>query len=90
VCFVCRGERYDGTKGTDWRTCRQIPSTPWAKDKRLKEIGLYQQQNMLDSSTSYGYAHFTRVLGWTGEEYSVLAAQVKNEFRNPKSHLYSW
>ena len=69
--------------------CEQIPSTPWARDKRLKEIGLYQQQNMLDSSTSYGQAHFTRVLGWKPEVYAVLSAKVRNEFRNPNFRIYS-
>lgn len=69
---------------------QKIPSTPWPKNRRLKEIGLYQQQNMLDASVSYGQAHFTRVLDWTAEEYAVLSAQVRNELRDPKAHLFSW
>lgn len=67
----------------------QVPSSPWPRSRRQKEIGLYQQQNMLDASSAYGSAHFTRVLGWTHEEYEVLSAGVRNEFRDREMQLYS-
>lgn len=59
---------------------------PWARDRRNKEIGLYLQQNMLDATVAYGMAHFTRILGWSPEEYQVLAAGVRNEFKDPRVH----
>ncbi|TGO41073.1 hypothetical protein BHYA_0027g00510 [Botrytis hyacinthi] len=65
-----------------WR----LPMAPWARDRRNKEIGLYMQQNMLDATVAYGMAHFTRVLGWSPEEYQVLAAGVRNEFKDPRVH----
>ncbi|RDW58231.1 S-adenosyl-L-methionine-dependent methyltransferase-10 [Coleophoma cylindrospora] len=67
----------------------QVPLGPWQKGKTLKEMGLFQQQNMLDASSSYGQAHFTRVLGWTLPEYLVLSAGVRKEMTDPKLHLYS-
>ncbi|KAK6602534.1 methyltransferase domain-containing protein [Botrytis cinerea] len=65
-----------------WR----LPMAPWARDRRNKEIGLYLQQNMLDATVAYGMAHFTRILGWSPEEYQVLAAGVRNEFKDPRVH----
>ncbi|TGO66286.1 hypothetical protein BOTNAR_0064g00240 [Botryotinia narcissicola] len=65
-----------------WR----VPMAPWARDRRNKEIGLYMQQNMLDATVAYGMAHFTRILGWSPEEYQVLAAGVRNEFKDPRVH----
>ncbi|KAF7895560.1 uncharacterized protein EAF01_009522 [Botrytis porri] len=65
-----------------WR----LPMAPWARDRRNKEIGLYMQQNMLDATVAYGMAHFTRILGWSPEEYQVLAAGVRNEFKDPRVH----
>lgn len=44
---------------------------------------------MLDASSSYGQAHFTRVLGWSPQEYAVLSAGVRNEFKDRRLHLYS-
>jgi hypothetical protein len=79
-----------GTRRADGLECGKVPTTLWPKDRRMKGIGLYQQQNMLDASTSYGQANFTRVLGWSAEEYAVLSAQVRNELRDPKAHLFSW
>ncbi|KAG4026103.1 hypothetical protein MFRU_045g00480 [Monilinia fructicola] len=65
-----------------WR----LPMAPWARDRRNKEIGLYMQQNMLDATVAYGMAHFTRILGWSPEEYQVLAAGVRNEFKDSRVH----
>jgi hypothetical protein len=67
----------------------QVPATPWPKGRRQKEIGLYQQQNMLDASSSYGQAHFTRVLGWSKEEYEILSAGVRRELKDLRLQLYS-
>jgi hypothetical protein len=44
---------------------------------------------MLDASSSYGQAHFTRVLDWTPEEFQVLSAGVRRELKNLKYHLLS-
>ncbi|KAF8858394.1 TAM domain methyltransferase [Acephala macrosclerotiorum] len=66
----------------------KVPNTPWAKGK-MKKIGLYQQQNMLDASSSYGQAHFTRVLGWSVEEYNILSAKVRKELKDGSLRLYS-
>lgn len=44
---------------------------------------------MLDASSAYGPAHFTRVLDWSLDEYMVLRAGVRNEMMNPDLHLYS-
>jgi hypothetical protein len=67
----------------------QVPSAPWAKNQTQKEIGLYQQQNMSDASSSYGNAHFTRVLGWSNEEFEVLSAGVRTELKDKQFQLYS-
>ncbi|KAL2071258.1 hypothetical protein VTL71DRAFT_12493 [Oculimacula yallundae] len=67
----------------------KVPLGPWAKNRRQKEIGLYQQQNMLDASSAYGAAHFTRVLGWSNDEFSILSAGVRNEMKDRSGQLYS-
>ncbi len=67
----------------------QVPAAPWARSRRQKEIGLYQQQNMLDASSAYGPAHFTRVLGWSPQEYEILSAGCRNELKDLRMQLYS-
>ncbi|EON70044.1 hypothetical protein W97_09312 [Coniosporium apollinis CBS 100218] len=68
---------------------QKVPHGPWARDRELKRIGLFQREQMLEAASSYGCAHFTRVLNWTNEEYEVLAACVRTEIRNPAFKLFS-
>lgn len=66
-----------------------VPSQPWAKNRHLKTIGAYQQQNVLDGTISYEQAHFTRVLGWSADEYAVLSAKVRTHIKDLRLQLYS-
>lgn len=66
-----------------------VPTGTWPKDKQMKTLGAYQLLNMLDAASSYGQAHFTRILGWSAAEYEVLSAKVRAELKDPKLQLYS-
>ena len=66
-----------------------VPNAPWPKNKEMKTLGAYQLLNMLDAASSYGQAHFTRVLGWSAEEYAVLSANVRDQLKDRTLQLYS-
>ena len=66
-----------------------VPAAPWAKNKEMKTLGAYQLLNMLDAASSYGQAHFTRVLGWSADEYAVLSAKVRTQLKDRTLQLYS-
>ena len=66
-----------------------VPGSPWAKDKEMKTIGAYQLLNMLDAASSYGQAHFTRVLGWSPDEYAVLNAKVRTQLKDRSVQHYA-
>ena len=66
-----------------------VPNAPWPRDKELKALGAYQLLNMLDAASSYGQAHFTRVLGWSATEYEVLSAKVRTQLKDRSLQLYS-
>lgn len=44
---------------------------------------------MLDASSSYGQAHFTRVLGWSKTEFDVMSSMVRRELKDMRYHSYS-
>ena len=67
----------------------KIPYNPWPKDPRMKEIGRYQQPNMVESLESYTMALFTRVLGWTPEEIYAFLPKVRKELEDRSIHLYT-
>lgn len=66
-----------------------VPTGSWAKKKEMKTLGAYQLLNMLDAASSYGQAHFTRVLGWSADEYTVLSAKVRDQLKDRSLQLYS-
>jgi hypothetical protein len=67
---------------------RQVPFSPWCKDRRLKEIAKYQQQAMLEAVEPYTLALFTRILKWTNEECQELIEGVKREILDRSIHMY--
>jgi hypothetical protein len=66
-----------------------VPNAPWPRHKELKTLGAYQLLNMLDVASSYGQAHFTRVLGWSADEYEVLSANARTQLKDRGLQLYS-
>ncbi|KAF8457131.1 methyltransferase LaeA-like protein [Terfezia claveryi] len=67
----------------------RIPSSPWPKDKKLKELGYYHMHNLVDAMDSYGLAPLTRILQMERVEAEVLIAAARAEIRNRKNHYYS-
>jgi hypothetical protein len=66
-----------------------MPIGTWSKDRKLKEMGLYQQQHMVLCLEAFTPGLFSRVLGWSKEEYQILISQVRREIYDPKLHLYT-
>ncbi|KAL2834009.1 S-adenosyl-L-methionine-dependent methyltransferase [Aspergillus pseudoustus] len=67
----------------------KIPFSPWAKDPKLKELGRYQQANMLEALEAYSLALMTRFLGWTVPDVQLLLAGVRKDLLDRKLHIYS-
>lgn len=67
----------------------QVPSGPWAKGKKAKEMGTFQAEQLCDAVDSFTPMLFTRVLGWTPEECEVMQARVKNVFRSGTHQVYT-
>ncbi|GAB1194037.1 hypothetical protein APSETT444_003276 [Aspergillus pseudonomiae] len=67
----------------------KVPFSPWAKDPKLKELGRYQQANMLEALEAYSLALFTRFLGWSVDQIQVLLVGVRRELLDRRLHIYS-
>ncbi|KAE8367100.1 putative methyltransferase [Aspergillus caelatus] len=67
----------------------KVPFSPWAKDPKLKELGRYQQANMLEALDAYSLALFTRFLGWSVDQIQMLLVGVRRELLDRKLHIYS-
>lgn len=54
----------------------------------MKELGRFEQVNMLEAMESYSLALFTRVLGWTPEAVQVFLTGVREEIVDRSIHAY--
>lgn len=66
-----------------------MPVGPWPKDRRLKEIGVYQREHVMLCFESFTPGLLGRVLGWSEEGYRILIAEANRELRDPKIHIYT-
>ncbi|KAG0137454.1 S-adenosyl-L-methionine-dependent methyltransferase [Tuber indicum] len=66
-----------------------LPWGPWAKDKKLKEIGAWMLANSETSFEAYGLAFLTRVLGKSPEEAKDLCDKAHKELRSKRVHVYN-
>lgn len=64
----------------------KIPFGPWAKDPKLKEIGLYNMAQLQEGLEGFSLRLFTGVYGWTQQEVMVLIAKVRAALKNPNLH----
>lgn len=65
------------------------PLAPWAKDKKLKELGKYYAAMAQDAVEAYGLRLYTQVLGWDTEKAQVHHALVKRQLRDRSVHAYT-
>lgn len=54
----------------------------------MKELGRYQQVNMLGGFEAWSMALLTRVLGWSAEEVQALLGGARKELVDRSLHLY--
>lgn len=66
-----------------------VPLAPWAKDKKLKELGRYYAAMAQDAVEAYGLRLYTQVLGWDTTKAQVHHALVKNQLRDRAVHAYT-
>ncbi|PMD45988.1 hypothetical protein L207DRAFT_540708 [Hyaloscypha variabilis F] len=69
------------------KVCR-IPVGQWAKDKKMKEQGMYAQALSADALEPISMALFTRVLGMSAQEVQAILVGRRKDIMNPNLHLY--
>ena len=64
------------------------PSNAWPKDPFMKELGRWNQINILDGLEGFCLALLTRGLGWKKEEVDIFVARVSRDLRDRRIHAY--
>lgn len=66
----------------------KIPTSPWARDPRLKKIGALELVNFENGANAFVMRGFTTILGGTKDEADILIARAKSEARNRHMHSF--
>ncbi|KAG6981906.1 putative methyltransferase tdiE [Fusarium oxysporum f. sp. conglutinans] len=64
------------------------PTNRWPKDKKHKELGVWNNENANFFLEAVAIAPLTRALGWSKEEVTVFIAQARKELNDPRIHAY--
>ncbi|PGH35653.1 hypothetical protein GX50_01501 [[Emmonsia] crescens] len=68
--------------------CYPLPIGVWAKDKKLKEVGWWNQLQFLQGVEAWSMTLLTHVFGWKPQEVQVHVAYTRNDAQNVNIHSY--
>jgi hypothetical protein len=66
----------------------KLPVGPWAKDRRMKNVGLFEMVNMQEGLEGLTFMAFTRALQWSPERVQLFLMEVRNQVKNRDVHSY--
>ncbi|KAF5528612.1 Secondary metabolism regulator LAE1 [Colletotrichum aenigma] len=64
------------------------PSNSWPKDTKYKELGIWNNGNVLSGLEAFSMAPFTRALDWKPAEVSVFLIDVRKDVNDRSIHAY--
>ena len=67
---------------------RRLPIGDWSTDPKLRRAGVYQLASLLSGLESISIFCFTKMLGWSMEEFQVMMAKTRKDFNNRALHMY--
>lgn len=66
----------------------KVPSSPWPKDKALKQIGALEMTNVVEGATAFGLRAFEKVFGWTKDQTELAMVNFRRDVKNRHYHQY--
>ncbi|KAK4182707.1 S-adenosyl-L-methionine-dependent methyltransferase [Podospora australis] len=66
----------------------KAPVGEWPKDKRMKQVGQFNQYSLTMGIEGFGLFVLTTVLGWEYNKVQVFMAKMKEALRNRDYHSY--
>ncbi|KAE9969589.1 hypothetical protein BLS_005308 [Venturia inaequalis] len=66
----------------------KIPVGIWPRDKRLKNVGLFEMVNMQEGLEALSMMPFTRALNWSPERVQLFLADVRRQTKDRNVHGY--
>ena len=66
----------------------KVPTSPWPKEPRMKLIGAFEMQSLLQGASAFSLRCFSRAYGWSQAETELFLMKMRTDVRNLKYHTY--
>ncbi|KAG0645710.1 Secondary metabolism regulator LAE1 [Hyphodiscus hymeniophilus] len=66
----------------------KIPTSPWPKDKRMKLIGAFEMQSLLQGASAFSLRTFGKAYGWSQAETELFLLKMRSDVRDLRFHTY--
>jgi hypothetical protein len=66
----------------------KVPTSPWPKNSRMKLIGAFEMQSLLQGASAFSLRTFSRAYGWSQAETELFLMKMRMDVRNLKYHTY--
>jgi ubiquinone/menaquinone biosynthesis C-methylase UbiE len=66
----------------------KMPSSPWAKDNRMKLIGAFEMHNLLRGVSGMSLRMFSKAFGWSQDQIELFLVQTRKDVTNIRYHTY--
>ncbi|KAH9222060.1 S-adenosyl-L-methionine-dependent methyltransferase [Leptodontidium sp. 2 PMI_412] len=66
----------------------KLPSSPWAREKRMKLIGAFELHNLLRGVSAMSLRMFSKAYGWSQSQIELFLVQARKDMQNTRYHSY--
>ncbi|KAF5021972.1 hypothetical protein F66182_5981 [Fusarium sp. NRRL 66182] len=66
----------------------KVPVGGWPRDKKLKQVGLYNGAFIDQSIDAFAIFPVGEILGWSREQVTVLVSEMRKALRDPRALPY--
>ncbi|CAM1510020.1 Fc.00g003550.m01.CDS01 [Cosmosporella sp. VM-42] len=69
-------------------TLHKWPLNPWPRDPKLKELGAWTFENIMNGMEAFSLALLSRSFGWDKDEIEVFLVDVRKNLKDRRIHAY--
>ena len=67
---------------------KKLPTSPWARDTRMKLLGAWEMENLLMGLQGMVTRLFQAAFGWSQEQIEVYLIALRKDIQNLRQHAY--
>lgn len=66
----------------------KVPTAPWPKEERMKLIGAFETQSLLEGAQAFSLRVFAKAFGWSQAETETFLVPLRKDVKNLRHHTY--